>query len=224
MSPLAVARHEWRSLWRDRTFVATLACLALLLGAAVAAGATTQRQHERTRSAAQEASQKQWLGQGKKNPHSAAHFGIHAFRPLTGLALFEPGVHPFEGTSVYLEAHKANDLRDAPSEDASSLSRLGGPSAAALLRTLLPLVIFLLTASAFAGERERGTLKLLVARGRTRLRARRGRGGVGLGPAIRVHRAGRRVRDAAELAGARRPRRMDPRGARRGGGRAREGA
>ncbi|MBX3226975.1 MAG: DUF3526 domain-containing protein [Labilithrix sp.] len=165
MSPSTVARHEWRSVVRDRTFMATVGCLLVLLAAAFVSGRTMQREHERTRSAAQEESQRQWLTQGAKNPHSAAHFGVYAFRPLSSLALFEPGMHPFEGTSVYLEAHKANDLRDAPSEDASSLSRLGRPSAASLLRTLLPLVVFLLTASAFAGERERGTLKLLVAQG-----------------------------------------------------------
>lgn len=165
MSPTLVVRHEWRSIIRDRTFMATVGCLILLLAAAFVSGRTMQREHERTRSAAQQESQRQWLTQGAKNPHSAAHFGIYAFRPLSALALFEPGIHAFEGTSAYLEAHKANDLRDAPSEDASSLSRLGGPSAASLLRTLLPLVIFLLTASAFASERERGTLKLLVAQG-----------------------------------------------------------
>lgn len=170
MSPASVTRHEWRLLFRDRTFLAILGCLFVLLAAAFVSGRAMQHEHERVRSAAQEETHRQWLAQGPKNPHSAAHFGVYAFRPLPSLAPFEPGMHAFEGTTVYLEAHKANDLRDAPSEDASSLSRLGRPSAASLLRTLLPLVVFLLTASAFAGERERGTLKLLVAQG-TSLRA-----------------------------------------------------
>ncbi|WP_394840071.1 ABC transporter permease [Pendulispora rubella] len=161
----AVARHELRAFLRDGRILGAVALFVVLLGLALSSGARVARDYERVRAHAQAESHEQWLTQGEKNPHSAAHFGVYAFRPLGALGLFEPGVHAFEGTSVYLEAHKANDLRDAPAADASSLARLGGSSAAALLRTLLPLVLFMLAAPAIAGERERGTLKLLLAQG-----------------------------------------------------------
>jgi ABC-2 type transport system permease protein len=40
-------------------------------------------QHETTRRATRE----QWLTQGTKNPHSAAHYGVNAFKPKMPLSL-----------------------------------------------------------------------------------------------------------------------------------------
>jgi len=166
MSAWPFARHELLSLRRDRRAWAACACLFVLLVAAFVSSAQMHRAYERTRSAAQVASHRQWLTQGTKNAHSAAHFGEYAFRPLPALAPFEPGLHGVIGTTVYLEAHKENDLRDAPDEDGSRLTYLDG-SAAFLARTVLPLLVFLLVAASIAGERERGTLKMLLAQGAT---------------------------------------------------------
>ncbi|WP_394825615.1 ABC transporter permease subunit [Pendulispora albinea] len=160
-----IAWHELRASYRDGRVSGAAAIFVLLAGLAVFASAANAREYERVQASAQSQSYEQWLSQGAKNPHSAAHFGVYAFRPLGALSLFDPGVHAFQGTSVYLEAHKANDLRDAPADDAPSLTRLGRSSAAALLQTLLPLIVFVLVAPSIAGERERGTLALLLAQG-----------------------------------------------------------
>ncbi|HEX5658983.1 MAG TPA: ABC transporter permease [Polyangiales bacterium] len=164
MSTLLFARHELLALRRDPRAWAAAVCLFVLLAAALASSTQMQRAYERTREDAQQASRRTWLGQGSKNAHSAAHRGVYAFRPLPELAPFEPGLHGVLGTTVWLEAHKANDLRDAPDEDGSRLTYLDG-SAAFLARTVLPLLVFLLVASSIAGERERGTLKMLLAQG-----------------------------------------------------------
>ncbi len=166
MSIWLFARHELLSLHRDRRAWGAGACLLLLLIAAGLSSEQMHRAYERTRSAAQDATHRQWLTQGAKNAHSAAHFGVYAFRPLSPLSPIEPGLHGELGTTVYLEAHKTNDLRDAPAEDGASLTYLDA-SAAFLWRTVLPLLIFLLVASSIAGERERGTLKMLLAQGAT---------------------------------------------------------
>lgn len=166
MSVWLFARYELLALRRDRRAWAAGGCLLLLLVAAIVSSAQIHRSYERTRSAAQDASHRQWLTQGTKNPHSAAHFGVYAFRPLPALAVFEPGLHGPLGTTVYLEAHKANDLRDAPDEDGTRLTYLDA-TAAYLARTVVPLLVFLLVAASIAGERERGTLKMLLAQGST---------------------------------------------------------
>ena len=138
--------------------------MLVLLAAAFVSSDQMRRAYERTRTQAQAASHRQWLTQGTKNAHSAAHFGVYAFRPLPELAPFEPGLHGVLGTTVYLEAHKVNELRDSPDEDGSRLVYLDS-SAAFLARTVLPLLVFLLVASSIAGERERGTLKMVLAQG-----------------------------------------------------------
>ena len=174
MSTWLFARHELLALRRDPRAWAAAGCLLVLLIAAFAASEHLHRAYERTRVAAQDASHRQWLSQGTKNAHSAAHFGVYAFRPLPELAPFEPGLHGVLGTTIYLEAHKANDLRDAPKEDGSRLTYLDG-SAAFLARTVVPLLLFLLVAASLAGERERGTLKMLQAQGSSVLRVALGK-------------------------------------------------
>jgi ABC-2 type transport system permease protein len=47
-------------------------------------------QHELARRATRE----QWLHQGVKNPHSAAHYGVYAFKPKMPLSLVDQGVDP----------------------------------------------------------------------------------------------------------------------------------
>jgi ABC-2 type transport system permease protein len=75
---------------------------------------------------AQESARKQWLGQGDKNPHSAAHYGSFAFRPKSTFSFLDFGTDTYTGTSVQLEAHKQNDILFSQAQDATVLLRFGG--------------------------------------------------------------------------------------------------
>jgi ABC-2 type transport system permease protein len=76
---------------------------------------------------------------------------------------------PYVGSAVYLEAHKQNEFRFRPAQDAStSIQRFGELTAAVVLQVLIPLLITLLTFSAFAGEREQGTLRQVLSLGVSR--------------------------------------------------------
>jgi ABC-2 type transport system permease protein len=139
--------------------VATLTALAILLGyqhhAAVA----------RAMEAAQRETQAQFVGQGEKNPHSGAHFGIHAYRPEPALGFFDRGLDDYLGVAIFIEPHHPNRFRDLPAQDETALSRFGQWTGAGMLQVLLPLLLILLAAPAIASERERGTLRLLAAQG-----------------------------------------------------------
>ena len=102
------------------------------------------------------------------NPHAAAHYGAFVFKPVQPLSAIDPGLDPFLGVFVFLEAHKQQLARHRPIEDASPTRRLGllTPATAALL--LLPLLVVSLTFSSFAGERDQGTLRPLLALGISR--------------------------------------------------------
>jgi ABC-2 type transport system permease protein len=119
------------------------------------------------RRAAQSQSYQQWVEQGPKNPHSASHFGQYAFKELSALSSFDPGVNAFSGVTVWMEAHKQNDVRYRPARDASSLQRLGTLTPAFVLQVLAPLLLILLGFSMFSGERERGTQTLCSISGVT---------------------------------------------------------
>jgi ABC-2 type transport system permease protein len=81
------------------------------------------------------------------------------------LSLVDRGVDPYVGVASWLEARKQNEFRFKPAQDATALQRLGEMTGATVLQLLLPLLIVLLTFSAFATEREQGTLRQLMSRG-----------------------------------------------------------
>ncbi len=153
---------EMRQLWREQR----LPTLYLLLAAAMAValcGTLRANRFESQQSARAGATEyERWLNQGEKYAHAAAHYGIYVFRPVYGVANFDPGVQAFVGHSVWLEAHVQNGLLYRPIEDASGIERLGVLTPAFLLTTLLPLFILLLAHGSFAAERERGTLRLAL--------------------------------------------------------------
>ncbi|MEM7357266.1 MAG: DUF3526 domain-containing protein [Acidobacteriota bacterium] len=162
---LIIARKELRESFRDGRFrVLAASVLALLLGG-LAAGWLDTRGTQREIGAAVAADQATWLGQGPRNPHSAAHFGHYAFKPRPALSALDRGVDAYLGTAVWLEAHWQDPFALRPAEDRTALQRFGELSAAFTLQVLAPLLVIFLGFAAFAGERQRGTLRQLVSLG-----------------------------------------------------------
>jgi ABC-2 type transport system permease protein len=162
-----VARKEFRGALRDGRVLAG-ALLLLVLGlAALASAAARYADVSAERAAAQALIQEQWTAQGEKNPHSAAHYGIYAFRAALPLGFFDPGVSSYEGVSIWLEAHKRNFAIGRPADDMTALARFGELSLAFVFQALVPLGLILMAYAAFSGEREGGTLRQLLASGVT---------------------------------------------------------
>jgi ABC-2 type transport system permease protein len=161
----AIAAKELIEMRRDRRLFALFVFTLVLIGAALGFGAAENLRLGRERSAAAEADRQLWIGQGPKNPHAAAHFGQYAFKPVSPLALADPGVNAYVGSAVWLEAHKQNETLFRPASDGGVAARLGGLSLAFILQTIAPLLILLAGFGAFCGERENGTLKQIFSLG-----------------------------------------------------------
>ena len=157
-----VVRLEVLNLMRDSRLAATMAVFAgVLLLSAVASWLAVTRDADLKAAVAAEERQR-WLGQGEKDPHSAAHYSVYAFKPARALAAIDPGVVPFVGEAVWLEAHVQNDLLFRPQQDANSFERLGLVDPAGLLIRFGPLALFLLAFASAAREREHGVLGLAL--------------------------------------------------------------
>lgn len=154
---------DWRERRRDwRTALVLALSLALAMTAALVSAHALQ-QTLQAREAAQLAERTRWLEQGKKYPHSAAHYGVYVFKPLSALAAVDPGVERFVGTSVWLEAHKQNDFIQRPVADEIGSTRQFALSPALVLQRLAPLAVVFLGFGSFAREREQnlmGSLRL----------------------------------------------------------------
>ena len=160
-----IARKEMLEMSRDGRFQAAATTVFLLLVGALLLGWHHQAQVATQHESARQATRKQWLQQGEKNPHSAAHYGVYAFKPKSPLALVDRGVDPYVGVAAWLEAHRQNEFKFKPAQDSTALARLGELTASTVLQLLLPLLIILLTFPVFASERETGTLRQLLSLG-----------------------------------------------------------
>lgn len=160
-----IARKEMMELARDGRLRWTATIVLLLLTAAALLGWTRSRDLAAQHDAARRATRAHWLEQPQKNPHSAAHYGIYAFKPKLVTSFVDDGVDPYTGVVAWLEAHKQNEFRWRPAQDATATQRAGLLTAAVVLQLLLPLLIILLTYGTFAGERESGTLRQLLSLG-----------------------------------------------------------
>jgi ABC-2 type transport system permease protein len=160
-----IARKEMTEMVRDGRFRWAAVIVLALLAAALLLGWQHYRDVNAQHEVARRATREQWLNQGSKNPHSAAHYGVYAFKPRMPLSLVDQGVDPWVGVAAWLEAHKQNEFKYRPAQDATAVQRFGELTGATVLQILIPLLIVLLTFSAFSAEREQGTLRQLLSLG-----------------------------------------------------------
>lgn len=118
-----------------------------------------------TRLKAQAEARKEWLSQELKHPHVAAHFGNYAYKKPVLLHCFDPGLSIYTGTSVYMEPHRQNDFILSKSQESDTGVRFGWLSPALVCQLILPLLMILFSFDSVNGERERGTLSILISQG-----------------------------------------------------------
>lgn len=162
---IKIAYKEMISAMRDRRFHLGSAVLLVLLLVGLLVGWQTYRENFEIRARAEKSQREQFLNRKVANAHIAAHGGMTVFRPFNSLAVIDQGLDSYVGTSIFLEAHRSNDFQNRPAEMSAAVNRFGELTVALILQIFVPLLIILLTFSAFAGERERGTLRQVLSLG-----------------------------------------------------------
>ncbi|MBB1235849.1 ABC transporter permease, partial [Klebsiella pneumoniae] len=84
---LLIARKDLRGRLRDGRLYWAGGIVAVLLLTALAVGYLHQQEARAEQAAAQNTDYADWLKQGARHPHDAAHQGMHVFKPDTTLAL-----------------------------------------------------------------------------------------------------------------------------------------
>ena len=161
----AVAWKELLETWRDGRVRCGFGIAMALLLFSLLLGWQNWRETAAQRAAASEHDRQVWLNQGPENPHLAAHFGRYLFKPVSPLALIEPGLDDFLGNTIRIEAHRQTPARYRPSDDATVISRFGQFTVPSVMQLFVPLLLILLLFPAFAGEREGGTLRQVLSLG-----------------------------------------------------------
>ncbi len=163
---MKILRNHQNYLTRSdgRTRIAVLITWCLF-GVGLLNGWLYYQHHHAARAEAQRATYAQWLGQPQKNPHSAAHYGFYAYKPLWVMAVGDKGMEDYLGAAVWLEAHHQNEVKVKAIQDATFLARFGDLTVAFVWQYLFPLLIILLTFNTLTSEREQGTLRMLLVAG-----------------------------------------------------------
>lgn len=162
---LLIARRELTELWRDGRLLWSGGLIIILTCVALAVGWQRQQEVAAERSIAQELDYDDWVNQSAKHPHDAAHQGMHVFKPAPPLSVVDPGIEPFVGSTLWLQAHRQSEMKFRPAQDATGLQRFGTLSVAWVLQILGPLLVIVLGFNSIAGEREQGTWRQALSLG-----------------------------------------------------------
>lgn len=160
-----IAREEWRYWLRSNLATATaLIFLVLLVATSVlTAFRTAEERHHRLEHQAE--AEDAFVSQPDRHPHRMVHYGHYAFRAPPPLAVFDPGLDPVTGQSIFLEGHRQNSAMLAEADASAELGGLGSLTPAFVYQLFGPLLLILLGYGAMAREREAATLSTLLAQG-----------------------------------------------------------
>lgn len=154
---------ELMDILRSQRFRLIAAGFALISFLALFNGVQYYQSSNETAKTAADASYRQWLEQGEKNPHSGAHYGFYAYKPNPLMSVMDRGAVDFLGNVVWLEAHNQNEVKNPAAADGGALLRMGQLTLGFVLQCILPLILILLSYNQFTKETENGTLKLLLS-------------------------------------------------------------
>jgi ABC-2 type transport system permease protein len=161
-----IARREISLQFRDGRLRLAFLVLIAALATACVSGWMQFKQAAREQQAFEQRARDQWLTQGERHPHRAAHFGSYVTKPELSLAFFEPGLRSFAGQTLWLEAHDRPAFANVRADDDQTLTLgPGAASGAAILQLLGGLLALCTGALSVAGDRESGVLRQVLAQG-----------------------------------------------------------
>lgn len=164
---LLIARQQLGAIRHDG-YVVFLLGLVIALGLVAVLGARHHAANEsEQRTRYQAMVDRQWMEQPERHPHRVIHYGFLVFREQAPLEFFDAGVSDFAGTSLYLEGHRQNTANFGEARHSTGMSRFGRLTPASVLALLLPLLVVVAGFAAVSGEREGGTLRVLLTQGAT---------------------------------------------------------
>ncbi|MEM8523310.1 MAG: DUF3526 domain-containing protein [Bacteroidota bacterium] len=160
-----LSKHTFQHLLKNSGTKWLIVLFNALLFFALLAAYSSSLEHTHTLDHYSHEVREKWENNPDKHPHRMAHYGYVAFRQKYPLSFFDYGMDSYLGNAVFLEAHRQNTINFSEASLSNGLLRFGEISAALILQLLVPLLLFFWGFALIAGEREQGTLRLLLAQG-----------------------------------------------------------
>ncbi len=162
----ASARRELMLQWRDGRIKTVSLALAAACLATLLMGWLRYSDDQNNQARFADAMRNQWVEQGERHPHRAAHYGIYVSKPALPLSVLEPGLAPATGQTIWLNAHDRTTYSNPPAhDDIVAYAVMGMASPAAIVAVLGGLFALTLGALGIVREREDGVLRQIIAQG-----------------------------------------------------------
>ena len=163
---LASARREILLQWRDGRIGAVSLALAAACLATLFMGWFSYQDYQHDYGHFTQEIRDQWVGQGQRHPHRAAHYGVYVSKPASPLSVLEPGLAPATGQAIWLNAHDRTTYSNPPAhDDIVAYTVMSMASPAAIVTVLGGLFALTLGALGIVREREDGVLRQIIAQG-----------------------------------------------------------
>ena len=159
--------NEWKGWWRTGQFKWLIVSLIVVLGIIGFFGVKDVQQRQAQTDNSKAKVREQWENMGPSNPHSAAHYGSYAFKPVNPLSALDEGVNLTAGRVLRLEGHVQNEVVHSAQSQSAFISYFGPLKASVVLQIIVPLLIVFLTYYSIKSEHEQGRIRLLMIQGVT---------------------------------------------------------
>ena len=157
--------NEWKRFLRDRLFIYSTVFFVFSLFIVVFLGTLQNTKQQIYQDQAQKHVRKQWESLEAMNPHSAAHYGSYAFKPMNVLNSMDNGINDLTGNVIKLEGHVQNEIVYSEASQGLSISKFGKLKSSLILQYVIPLFLIFLAYGSLSSEKETQRIKLLLFQG-----------------------------------------------------------
>ena len=157
--------NEWIGYFRNKLFlyVGIFFCFFLCLVAFL--GIIQNNKLNSEQEEAHEHIRSQWDEMEASNPHSAAHYGTYAFKPVSVLNSIDEGINSVTGNVLRLEGHRQNDIVFSEASQSLMISKFGKLKPSLIFQFIIPLLLIFFSFNTYMSERNSGRLKLMFVQG-----------------------------------------------------------
>ena len=146
--------NEWKRFLRDTLFVYSTVFFVFSLFIVVVLGTLQNTKQQIYRDQAQKHVRKQWESLEAMNPHSAAHYGSYAFKPMNVLNSMDNGINDLTGNVIKLEGHVQNEIVYSEASQGLSISKFGKLKSSLILQYVIPLFLIFVAYGSLSSEKE----------------------------------------------------------------------
>jgi len=157
--------NEWKGLFRNKLFITLSSFFLISLIISTLFGIIQNNEQNLAQKNAQEHIRSQWDKMDPTNPHSAAHYGSYAFKPISILNSIDEGVNSVTGNVLRLEGHRQNNMVFSEVSQSLLISKFGKLKPALIFQFIIPLFLIFLSFNSYTLEKTSGRIKLLLVQG-----------------------------------------------------------